>query len=209
MSESRDGAWAPPAFTLARVSRGGPRREANASKAALSDSPPQASGHVGPRSWRRISRALCPRGRVFARCVVLAPGVRWCRRAAAQRAGPNGQPRARRLAWEQRVEGTPVGSGLMGWRAPGRAGLSWPRVCGLRESRVGTVCVVRVAVGRLLLVLVALCGVACWLPAASLAQVSWSTPAAIDDNGHQPGRGCLPDRHPVHRRRRRWAAGDV
>jgi len=36
-----------------------------------------------------------------------------------------------------------------------------------------------------LVVLVALCGVACWLPAASLAQVSWSKPAAIDANGRQ------------------------
>src|ERR1700733_1520302 len=39
--------------------------------------------------------------------------------------------------------------------------------------------------GRLLVVLAALCAVACWLPAASLAQLSWSKPAAIDDNGHQ------------------------
>ena len=44
-------------------------------------------------------------------------------------------------------------------------------------------CVVPVAVRRLLVVLVALCGVACWLPAASLAQLSWSRPAAIDENG--------------------------
>jgi len=46
-------------------------------------------------------------------------------------------------------------------------------------------CVVPVAVRRVLVVLVALCGVACWLPAASLAQVSWSKPAAIDADGHQ------------------------
>ena len=46
-------------------------------------------------------------------------------------------------------------------------------------------CVVPVAVRRLLVMLVALCGVACWLPAASFAQLSWSQPAAIDDNGHQ------------------------
>ena len=44
--------------------------------------------------------------------------------------------------------------------------------------------VVPVAVRRALVVLVALCAVACWLPAASLAQLSWSTPAAIDKNGH-------------------------
>ena len=43
---------------------------------------------------------------------------------------------------------------------------------------------VPVAVRRALLVLGALCAVACWLPAASLAQLSWSTPAAIDNNGH-------------------------
>jgi hypothetical protein len=46
-------------------------------------------------------------------------------------------------------------------------------------------CVVPVAVRRLLVVLAALCGVACWLPAASLAQLSWSKPAAVDNNGHQ------------------------
>src|ERR1017187_5742336 len=46
-------------------------------------------------------------------------------------------------------------------------------------------CVVPVAVRRLLVALVALCGVACWLPAASLAQLSWSTPAAIDHNAQQ------------------------
>src|ERR1700735_4496024 len=46
-------------------------------------------------------------------------------------------------------------------------------------------CALPVAVRRLLVVLVALCAVACWLPAASLAQLSWSKPAAIDHNGHQ------------------------
>jgi hypothetical protein len=46
-------------------------------------------------------------------------------------------------------------------------------------------CVVPVAVRRLVVVVVALCGVACWLPAASLAQLSWSKPAAVDHNGHQ------------------------
>src|ERR1035441_10422144 len=45
--------------------------------------------------------------------------------------------------------------------------------------------VVPVAARRLLVVLGALCAVACWLPAASLAQLSFSAPAAIDHNGQQ------------------------
>jgi hypothetical protein len=46
-------------------------------------------------------------------------------------------------------------------------------------------CAVPVTVRRLLVALAAFCAVACWLPAASLAQLSWSKPAAIDHNGHQ------------------------
>jgi hypothetical protein len=45
--------------------------------------------------------------------------------------------------------------------------------------------VVPMAARRALIMLVALCAMACWLPATSLAQLSWSTPAAIDANGHQ------------------------
>jgi hypothetical protein len=52
---------------------------------------------------------------------------------------------------------------------------------------------------RLLVVLAALCAVACWLPAASLAQLSWSRPAAIDDNGHQSlGGVACPSATAIH-----------
>jgi hypothetical protein len=67
-------------------------------------------------------------------------------------------------------------------------------------------CVVPAAVRRLLVVLAALCAVACWLPAVSLAQLSWSKPVAIDANGNQELDGIA---HPVHRFRSDRAAGHI